>query len=300
MPKDARDVADVSTDPAAAATGKTAVLYRMALPDHLCPSGQKARWLLEQKGYEVDDRLFRTRAEVDAFKAEHDVPTTPQAWIEGERVGAGTAYRLGSKGYYIQAGDLSFRRGRRDSACAQYRLPRRDHVADARLVHLDLDDPARHAEASRHRGVHHDVPQLRRPGPSMGALCLCLPLGRDRCGRVDDGYAADLARSTGGADYLDHRRVECVQGRLSRPARTQMRLRRRRFERTARFCEPNRESRDDGHVPCHALDTVSVDTSIQGLPLGELEGCQLTLTLLRSQHRSTHSAFAAAAKLWYF
>tara|TARA_B100001123_G_scaffold243023_2_gene271699 strand:- start:3100 stop:3888 length:789 start_codon:yes stop_codon:yes gene_type:complete len=93
MPKDARDVADVSTDPAAAATGKTAVLYRMALPDHLCPSGQKARWLLEQKGYEVDDRLFRTRAEVDAFKAEHDVPTTPQAWIEGERVGGYTDLR---------------------------------------------------------------------------------------------------------------------------------------------------------------------------------------------------------------
>ena len=87
MPKDTRDVSDVSTDPAAAATGKTAVLYRMALPDHLCPSGQKARWLLERKGYDVDDRLFRERAEVDAFKEEYDVPTTPQVWIEGERVG---------------------------------------------------------------------------------------------------------------------------------------------------------------------------------------------------------------------
>ena len=93
MPKDTRDVADVSTDPAAAATGRTAVLYRMALPDHLCPSGQKARWLLERHGYEVDDRLFRTRAEVDAFKAEHGVPTTPQAWIEGERVGGYTDLR---------------------------------------------------------------------------------------------------------------------------------------------------------------------------------------------------------------
>ena len=91
MPKDlledTRDVADVSTDPAAAATGKTAVLYRMALPDHLCPSGQKARWLLDSKGYTVDDRVFRAREEVDAFKAKWDVPTTPQVWIEGERVG---------------------------------------------------------------------------------------------------------------------------------------------------------------------------------------------------------------------
>ena len=93
MPKDTRDVAEVSTDPATAATGKTAVLYRMALPDHLCPSGQKARWLLDSKGYDVDDRLFRTRAEVDAFKAEHGVPTTPQVWIEGERVGGYTDLR---------------------------------------------------------------------------------------------------------------------------------------------------------------------------------------------------------------
>ena len=93
MTKDTTNVADVTTDPAAASTGKTAVLYRMALPNDLCPSGQKARWLLERQGYDVDDRLFRTRAEVDAFKAEHDVKTTPQAWIEGERVGGYTDLR---------------------------------------------------------------------------------------------------------------------------------------------------------------------------------------------------------------
>ena len=93
MPKDTRDVADVTSDPAICATGKTAVLYRMALPDHLCPSGQKARWLLDSKGFEVDDRLFRERAEVDAFKKEYSVPTTPQIWINGERVGGYDALR---------------------------------------------------------------------------------------------------------------------------------------------------------------------------------------------------------------
>lgn len=93
MPKDTRDVADVMTDPATAATGKTAVLYRMALPNHLCPSGQKARWLLKSKGYDIDDRLFRERPEVDAFKEEYDVPTTPQVWIDGERVGGYDALR---------------------------------------------------------------------------------------------------------------------------------------------------------------------------------------------------------------
>lgn len=93
MPKDTRDAADVNSDPASAATGKTAVLYRMALPDHLCPSGQKARWLLDRHGFDVDDRLFRKREEVDAFKKRHDVTTTPQVWIKGERIGGYDALR---------------------------------------------------------------------------------------------------------------------------------------------------------------------------------------------------------------
>ena len=69
------------------ATSKTAVLYRMVMPDHLCPSGQKARWLLRRKGYEIEDHHLKTRAETDAFKAEHGVPTTPQTFIDGVRIG---------------------------------------------------------------------------------------------------------------------------------------------------------------------------------------------------------------------
>ncbi|WP_165606625.1 MauE/DoxX family redox-associated membrane protein [Yoonia litorea] len=75
----------------------------MALPDHLCPSGQKARWLLEHQGYRVDDRVFRTRAEVDAFKAEYDVKTTPQAWIDGKRIGGYTDLREQLTGWDPQA-----------------------------------------------------------------------------------------------------------------------------------------------------------------------------------------------------
>ncbi|HZV85662.1 MAG TPA: MauE/DoxX family redox-associated membrane protein [Brevundimonas sp.] len=66
---------------------KTAVLHRMVMPDHLCPSGQKARWLLRRKGYEIDDRHLTTRAETNAFKAEHGVATTPQTFIDGVRIG---------------------------------------------------------------------------------------------------------------------------------------------------------------------------------------------------------------------
>lgn len=67
--------------------GKSAILYRMVLPDHLCPSGLKSKWRLERHGYRVDDRPLRTRAETDAFKARHQVATTPQTFIDGERIG---------------------------------------------------------------------------------------------------------------------------------------------------------------------------------------------------------------------
>lgn len=66
---------------------RRATLYRMALPNHLCPSGLKARWRLRRRGYRIDDHLLTTRAEVDAFKAAHGVATTPQVFIGGVRVG---------------------------------------------------------------------------------------------------------------------------------------------------------------------------------------------------------------------
>ncbi|PZX16589.1 glutaredoxin [Palleronia aestuarii] len=70
--------------------GKTASLYRMAMPGHLCPFGLKSKALLEWKGYRVDDNLLTTREEVDAFRDAHGVKTTPQTWIDGERVGGFT------------------------------------------------------------------------------------------------------------------------------------------------------------------------------------------------------------------
>ena len=66
---------------------KTAILYRMVMPEHVCPYGRKSLWLLKRKGYRVDDRHLKTRAETDAFKAEHDVKTTPQTFVDGRRIG---------------------------------------------------------------------------------------------------------------------------------------------------------------------------------------------------------------------
>ena len=70
---------------------RTAVLYRMILPDHTCPFGVRAKAMLEQAGFEVDDQVLETREDVDAFQEEHDVETTPQVFIDGERIGGSDA-----------------------------------------------------------------------------------------------------------------------------------------------------------------------------------------------------------------
>lgn len=66
---------------------RSATLYRMVLPDHVCPFGVAANELLQESGFTVDDRVLQTRPEVDAFQAEHGVTTTPQIFIDGERIG---------------------------------------------------------------------------------------------------------------------------------------------------------------------------------------------------------------------
>ena len=69
----------------------TATIYRMVLPDHTCPFGVRAKALLEQQGYEVDDRVLGSREEVDAFKAEHGISTTPLIFIGDEQIGGADA-----------------------------------------------------------------------------------------------------------------------------------------------------------------------------------------------------------------
>ena len=66
---------------------KQAILHRMVMPGHICPYGLKAKYLLERRGFVVDDRWLTTREETDAFKAAHGVQTTPQTFIDGVRIG---------------------------------------------------------------------------------------------------------------------------------------------------------------------------------------------------------------------
>lgn len=66
---------------------RRATLYRMVLPDHACPYGMRAKALLLEHGYEVDDRVLRSRKEVDAVKDEFGVETTPLVFVGDERIG---------------------------------------------------------------------------------------------------------------------------------------------------------------------------------------------------------------------
>ena len=69
------------------AGSRSATLYRMVLPEHTCPFGVRAKGMLDQAGFEVDEHILGSREEVEAFKDEHGVSTTPQIFIEGERIG---------------------------------------------------------------------------------------------------------------------------------------------------------------------------------------------------------------------
>ena len=66
---------------------KKATLYRMVTDEHICPFGLKSKDLLEREGYEVEDHHLKTREQTDAFKAKHDVKTTPQTFIGDKRIG---------------------------------------------------------------------------------------------------------------------------------------------------------------------------------------------------------------------
>lgn len=86
-----------------------ATLYRMVFPDHLCPHGLKARWLLARHGIAVDDRPLTSRAEVEAFKAEHNVQTTPQVFFDQARIGGYQDLRAHLAGQPADAGAVTYR-----------------------------------------------------------------------------------------------------------------------------------------------------------------------------------------------
>jgi glutaredoxin len=93
----------------APASSKSATLYRMVMPDHVCPYGIKSKWLLHRQGYAVEDHHLTTREETDEFKVEHGVDTTPQTFIDGERIGGYDALRERFGKSVLGEGDTTYK-----------------------------------------------------------------------------------------------------------------------------------------------------------------------------------------------
>lgn len=66
---------------------KTAILYRMVTDEHICPYGLRSKDLLEREGFSIEDHHLTSREETDEFKEKHGVETTPQTFINDERIG---------------------------------------------------------------------------------------------------------------------------------------------------------------------------------------------------------------------
>lgn len=67
--------------------GQSAVIFRMVMPDHLCPFGLKSIDALKHAGYDIIDRHITTQDENTLVKETLGVKTTPQTFIDGKRVG---------------------------------------------------------------------------------------------------------------------------------------------------------------------------------------------------------------------
>jgi len=59
----------------------------MVMEKHVCPWGLRAKYLLERHGFRVEDHHLTTREQTEAFKQAHGVQTTPQIFIDGQRIG---------------------------------------------------------------------------------------------------------------------------------------------------------------------------------------------------------------------
>ena len=54
-------------------SAKKAIVYRMVMPEHVCPFGLKTVDLLKREGFEIEDHHLEMCEETDAFKEKHGV-----------------------------------------------------------------------------------------------------------------------------------------------------------------------------------------------------------------------------------
>jgi glutaredoxin len=67
--------------------GQSAIIFRMVMPEHLCPFGLKSIDALKHAGYDIIDRHITTQDENKLVKETLGVKTTPQTFIDGQRIG---------------------------------------------------------------------------------------------------------------------------------------------------------------------------------------------------------------------
>ena len=162
---------------AKSSTDRRADLYRMVMPEHVCPYGLKTKALLEREGFTVDDHPLETRDATEAFKREHGVKSTPQTFIDGRRIGGYEDVRAHFGEPVADPDATSYRPVIAifavvvpDGAGDQLDRARDDRAAPHhRVVHRSGDVPARRAEAAGRRELQHDVPQLRPARAPLGA-----------------------------------------------------------------------------------------------------------------------------------
>jgi len=240
---------------AAAEAPRKAELYRMVMPGHICPFGLKARWLLKRKGYAVDDHWLTSRAETDAFKAAHNVATTPQIFIDGQRIGGHDDLRRffglkvadpQAKSYtpvlvvFAVAGLLALVTNWLTALPLLGIMTAERFIAIAMmlLAMLKLQDVDRFATMF----LNYDL--LARRLVPYGYVYPFLELG---AGTLMLARALDWLSIPCGAVHRRDRRGFGVQGGLSRKARTQMRLRRRQQQCAAGLRVPDGKCHDGGH-----------------------------------------------------
>jgi len=74
--------------------GQSAIIFRMVMPDHLCPFGLKSIDALKHAGYDIIDRHITTQDENTLVKETLGVKTTPQTFIDGKRIGGNDDLQL--------------------------------------------------------------------------------------------------------------------------------------------------------------------------------------------------------------
>ncbi|WP_265087961.1 MauE/DoxX family redox-associated membrane protein [Psychrobacter vallis] len=67
--------------------GQSAIIFRMVMPDHLCPFGLKSLAALKHAGYDITDRHITNQDQNSLVKDTLGVKTTPQTFIDGNRIG---------------------------------------------------------------------------------------------------------------------------------------------------------------------------------------------------------------------